>query len=460
MTWENFRGKNVALLGAGIENLSLVPHLKKANATIFVCEQNPEAISEDLRFHHPELKFVSGPDHLKKLGRYHFVFRSPGLPIERIDQALKGVQEPPVVSTAINLFLELTKSKTIGVTGTKGKGTTSTLIGAMLEAAGHKTVVAGNIGKPVFTVFDDLDEDTYVVLELSSFQLEDLEHSPTAAVVLPITSEHLQPLSEASPNFHKSINDYVAAKAHITLHQTGDNLLVFAADSPESTAIASVSKAKKVAVSQNAYQSHWNVDANGNVYRQGDPYIDLQELNLRGRHVYLNVTMALAVTSELGVRRGEQIEAIKKFKPLPHRLEDIGTYEGVRYVDDSYATAPDATIAALTAFEEPIVLIAGGSSKGMEFAELADKIVDSTVKGVVLIGQEAVKIKQALTERAPKLPITDGGSSMASAVAAARSLASAGDVILLSPACASKDMFKSAADRGEQFQRVARIDEL
>jgi UDP-N-acetylmuramoylalanine--D-glutamate ligase len=389
---------------------------------------------------------------LTNISSYDVVFRSPGLPVEQVEKALGAVKQPPLVTSATDLFLSMTEAIVIGVTGTKGKGTTSTMIGSILESAKRDVVVAGNIGKSIFSVIDQLTKDTVVVLELSSFQLEDIKHSPNIAVVLPIGEDHLKPLSEESPNYHKSVNDYVAAKAHITLYQSATDTIVFAADSPDATAVASISKAKKIGVSQSAYQNHWNVGSNGEVFHNGQPYIELTEAGLRGQHVFLNATMAIAAVTELGVGPEAVVEGLRAFKPLPHRLQDCGTFNDVRFVDDSYATNPEATIAALTAFTEPITLIAGGSSKGASFAQLAAAVAASSVKTVVLIGEEGPRLRQALQQAKAELELFDGGQSMAEAVQVAHKQTQPGSVILLSPACASKDMFTNAADRGEQFQ--------
>ncbi len=456
MTWEDFRSKRVALLGAGIENLSLIEHLDAAGAAVFVCDQRSEPVSEEVKYRFPNLKIVTGDQHLDNLGSYDFVFRSPGLPIERVERALEGVKTPPIVTSATDLFLGMTKATVVGVTGTKGKGTTSTMIGSILESAGRSVVVAGNIGKPIFSILNELTPETIVVLELSSFQLEDIRHSPKIAVILPIGEDHLKPLSDESPNYHKSLNDYVAAKSHVTLHQSSDDVLVFAADSPDATAIASISKAKKIAVSQSAYQNHWNVGTHGDVYRSGEPFCDLSTVGLRGQHIFLNATIAAAVAIELGVTIDEITAGLKKFQPLPHRLQEFMTKNEVRFIDDSYATNPEATIAALTAFTEPVILIAGGSSKGADFSSLASKLAESTVAGVVLVGQEAPRLRQAILKVAPDLLIEDGGDSMTSIVEHALGLAKPGMVVLLSPACASKDMFRNAADRGDQFQAAIR----
>ncbi len=455
MQWEEFRHKRVALLGAGIENLSLVPWFVEAGAEVFLCEKNPEAIKDDFRLRFPEVKLVLGTNSLKDLGKYNYLFRSPGMPIKTVSDALKGVIDSPIRSSAIDLFMSMAPGMVIGVTGTKGKGTTSTMIGDILTAAGKSVVVAGNIGKPIFTIFSQLTAQTIVVLELSSFQLEDVNHSPHIGVVLPISEDHLQPLSTTSPNFHPTMNDYVAAKAQITVHQKPSDILVFAADNSDSTAIASVSRAKKISVSQVAREADIGISPAGMLYHQHMPVIDLAKVGLRGQHLFLNAGMASAVAFEMDIRRQDIENGLKAFKPLPHRLEELGQKEGVRYVDDSYATAPDATMAALTAFSEPIVLIAGGSTKGADFAAMAAKVSTSSVKAVVLIGQEAPKIKTELIKAKAAQLTVDGGQTMEEAVAKAQELASKGDVILLSPGCASKDMFINAADRGDRFKKAA-----
>jgi len=451
MQWDDFRAKRVALLGAGLENLGLIPHLVKAQASIFLCDRSAENISEDFARQYPMVKVIVGPNYLQDLGKYDYVFRIAGLPVATLEKALSGIKSPPVVTSPTDLFLALKPCQIIGVTGTKGKGTTATMIGEILQAAGHRVFVVGNIGKPIFSIYDDLSSETFAVIELSSFQLEDVHHSPETAVVLPISQDHLQPLSETNPNYHLTMNDYVAAKSHVTLYQTEKDRLIFAADNPDSTAIASISKAKKIAVSQSAYQNHWNVDGQGNVYQSGEKLLALTELGLQGQHIFLNATIAVATVTELGIELAAIKEGLKAFKPLPHRLQDLGEKGGIRFVDDSYATNPDAAIAALTAFSQPVVLIAGGSPKGVDFTDFAQAIADSTVKSVVLIGQEAPRIRQALQAH-PSVNVIDGGASMAEAVTRAHQQAVAGDVVLLSPGCASKDMFKNAAERGDLFQ--------
>lgn len=450
-SWQDFAGKKVALLGAGIENLALIPHLLVAGAKVTVCDRGDRSDFPELS---PSVQLVAGPGYLDDLGQYDVVFRVAGLPVATLEKALIPLQKKPFVTSPTDLFLALAPCQTIGVTGSKGKGTTSTMIGSILKASGKKAFVVGNIGQPMFDSFKDLGRDSFAIIELSSFQLEDLRHSPDIAVVLAVTeNDHLRPLSNQNPNFHASVNDYVAAKAHITLFQSATDHLVYVADNDLTMSIAQIAKAKKVSVSQLSKDADFFVDQSGIVWTNGKELVDLSKLGLKGQHVFLNTTMAIAVASKLNCREVDIAQGVANFRPLPHRLEQFADHDDVIYIDDSYATAPEAAIAAIGTFDAPIVWIAGGSTKGASFDELARVVAKSTVKEAILIGQEAPSIKESLSHFAQNLPVATP-KTLAEAVKLAQKLAKKGDVVLLSPACASKDMFTNAADRGEQFKAL------
>lgn len=450
MTWGDFAGKKVALLGAGMENMSLIPHLHAAGAAVTLCERLPVILPEAYADH---VRLKIGDDHLAGLDQFDFLFRSPGLPVSRVDAALQGATATPVRTSAMDLFFALGLGVTVGVTGTKGKGTTATMIGSILEAAGRDVIVAGNIGKVIFDVLDDIHPDTIVVMELSSFQLEDISHSPQIAVILPIIPDHLAPLSDRSPNFHPSFERYASAKANITAFQTTTNLLVYAADSKVVQAIAEASVARRLGVGEK--NGDLLVKPTGEIDAGANEQIKLAELGLKGRHVFLDAALASAVARELGCEATEIKRGLENFQPLPHRLQTVGEFDGVTYIDDSYATAPDAAIAAIESIETPLVWIGGGSRKGAEFGELARTAVESGVTAVILMGEEAGRLRSAIEPLKSDLPIFEVGS-IVEAVETARSRAQKGDTVLLSPACASKDMFDSAADRGDQFQAAVK----
>ncbi len=458
-SWPDLAGAKVALLGAALENASLIPHLLRHGGHVTICEWN-QARAESVRETFPSVELSCGDSYLVNLNKFDVLFRSPGFPVATVDKALQKLTTKPLVSSATDLFLALTKSVVIGVTGSKGKGTTCTMISSILDAAGKDVVVAGNIGRPIFDLFNDLTKDTVVILELSSFQLEDLRHSPDIAVILAITeNDHLAPLSADSPNFHASVNDYVAAKAHLTIFQSTNNHLVYVADNDLTMSIADTTKAKKISVSQISKEADFFVDQNGVVWTKNRKLVDLSKLGLRGQHLFLNMTVAITVSSIFNCREVDIIQGITNFRPLPHRLEQIAAKAGIIFVDDSYATTPDATIAAIRTYDQPIVWLAGGSSKGATFDELAQAVAESTVKEAILIGQEANKIKESLSHFAQNIPV-ETPKTLTDAVKLAKKIVQKGDVVLLSPACASKDMFANAAERGDQFQKLVQNSNL
>lgn len=447
MRLEDFSGKKVALLGAGIENIALVGHLQKAGATITVCNREETQATEQLK--KEKVALVVGENYLDDLGQYDYLFRVAGMPIAALKKALTDLPHQPIVTSPTDLFLALKPCHIVGVTGTKGKGTTSAFIGSILEAAGHQVFVVGNIGRAIFEVYDDLKPDSYAVVELSSFQLEDVRESPEIAVILPVTEDHLQPVSATNPNFHPTIAHYQAAKANITAFQSSTDLLVYAADSAASAEMAAGSSARTIGVGTDS--ADLVVSESGQLSSDGGPLMNLQEAGLSGQHIFLNAAMAVAVAREIGCDLASIQQGLRNFRPLPHRMETFATQSGVTFVDDSYATNPTATTAALTAFTQPIVLVAGGATIGADFGELAEKITHSTVKAVVLIGEEAIRLKQSLTEAGFSGDCLTA-ASIDEAVRFAVAASTSGDVVLLSPACKSFDMFKNASDRGEQFQ--------
>lgn len=449
--WEKFRSKKIGLLGAGKENLSLIPFFVKHGADVVICEQNSEPSNIERLERIEGVGLRIGEDALSELTQFDYVFRTPGMPVIDVERAIGSSQPSPIRSSAVDLFLEYYGKQVIGVTGTKGKGTTSTMIHSILKAGSKKVQLAGNIGNSIFESIDQIDDETWVVMELSSFQLEDISHSPHVAVLLPVTSEHLQPLSARSPNYHRSLEDYIEAKRQLVAFQTADDVVVYAADSPTSTKMAESSKATQYGVGRSA---EFAVLTGDELVFQGRK-ISLAKAGIKGDHLLLDAALAAVTAVQCGIKSEDVIPGLKTFKPLPHRMEKIGVFNGITVINDSYATAPDATIAALSAFDQPTILLAGGSSKGMDFTELAQAIIRRKVKAVLLIGQEAPRIEKSLQE-INYSGIVEKLDTLEQAVNRATEIAVSGDTILLSPACASKDMFIDAADRGTQFTLLTR----
>lgn len=349
-------------------------------------------------------------------------------------------------TTIQHIFFQEVRSKNIiGVTGTKGKGTTSTLIYEMLKAFGKRVFLGGNIGVPVLDFVRDVSPDDWVVLELSNFQLYNLTYSPHIAVCLMIVPEHM--------DWHPNIDEYAEAKANLFRHQKPEDIAIYFADNEYSAKIASYSPGKKIPFFRRpgAYMD------DAKVMVDGSEIIDKSEIKLLGEHNLQNICAALTAVWQVEQNRDAARRALASFSGLEHRLEFAGEIDGVKYIDDSFGTAPETTIVAIKAFEQPKVIILGGSDKGADFTALAQEIKNSNVRQAIIIGQITDKITQALNN-AGFTAITTGLSSMTEIVDKARELAEPGDVVLLSTGAASFGMFKNYKDRGEQFkQAVAKL---
>lgn len=383
---------------------------------------------------------ILGEGAFAQLNDFDLVIRTAGL-------ALYKLTTTATVWSATNEFFAQCPAQIIGVTGSKGKGTTASLIASMLEAAGKKVWLVGNIGVPALGVLSQVQPDDIVVYELSSFQLWDLQRSPHTAVVLFIEQEHL--------DVHRSMEEYVEAKAQITRHQQSSDTLIYNADNDHARHIADASVAQKI-----GYPSDSHAHIKDEAFYYGEQRIcAVTSLSLPGVH---NKQNALAAIDAVWGYTNDvvAIEAgLHAFKGLAHRLAYVATVDGVDYYDDSIATTPASAIAALRTFAgKPMVIILGGSSKGADFTELAKEMTQHSVRAI-LIGDEAQAIAAAcdangfvsyeILENATAQLFTQ----MAAEVFAQRpeEVAKTGGVVLLSPASASFGLFKNYVDRGDQF---------
>lgn len=453
---KRMKQKKIAIIGFGKEGRSAYRFLKKIatfrNAELWI-------LDNDKKTRVPPGAFSRlGGSYLKDLEQFDVIIRSPGVKYyaPEIQTALKnGV----TVTSPTKLFFEYARRKTnniIGVTGTKGKGTTSTLITKILEAslrrtpgqAKTKVFLAGNIGAPALDIIPKLTKKSWVILELSSFQLIDLTESPHIAVALMTTSEHL--------NWHKNVAEYWDAKANIVRSQTARDFAVLAHDHPASMAYARLTKARTLTFSRHTPVKKGVFVENGSFYFSDGKWKEkicaTGIMQIPGRHNWENAGAAITVAKILGIPNDVIERTLARFKGLEHRLEFVALKKGIRYYNDSYATTPETTIAAITAFEQPKILVLGGSSKGSDFTDLGKVISRSkSVKAIIGIGVEWPRIKACIHN--PNLSFIEGHRTMPSIVKAAADIARAGDIVLLSPACASFDMFKNYGDRGEQFKR-------
>lgn len=425
-----YKGKKVAILGHGIEGKDAESYLKNAGAEVAVLDQKYDE------------------NYLDGLSAYDLIVRSPGV-YRNLPQIAQAEINGVLISSPINIFFENCPGKIIGVTGTKGKGTTSSLIYNILKASGFDAYLAGNIGKPFLELLKDIKKDSWVILELSSFQLIDLKKSPHIGVVLNITSDHM--------DWHKDSDEYINAKKNIIKFQGPDDYALINADYDIPKSFEELGAGKK-------YYFSKNTKVNGSYVKDGEIIINTGEgeesigfaskLLLRGVHNWENVTAAV-LASRLS---GASVTAIKKevfsFKGLEHRLELVDEIGGIKFYNDSFATGPQPTIAAVKSFSEPTTLILGGSDKGLDYKDLAREIAGlTTVGSIILIGQIGSDIGSLITLAGYKGTISDmGRSSMIEIVKKAIENTPKGGVVLLSPAAASFDMFENYKDRGNQFK--------
>jgi len=444
----NLFGKKIAILGFGIEGQSLVNFLLGKNNKIVVFDQKDRGELKGIQtFEKKGISFVLGKDYFKKgLKDFDFVFRSPLFKLS-LPEIKEAKQAGVVVSSATKLFFDSCKGRIIGVTGSKGKGTTSTLVYNILKEQGFKVFLGGNIGKPILSLLPKLKETSWVVLELSSFQLQDLKKSPHIAVVLFITPEHL--------DYHETFNEYVKAKENIVIHQGKNDYAVINADNKDSLSFSKNTRAKKFFFSK-VKEVKGSYVKGKEIFFKDVLIGEIDDLKLIGRHNLENV--CAAITASFLAKAG--LPAIKKavfsFSGLEHRLEKVRSYKGINFYNDSFSTMPDASIAAIRSFKKPLILIAGGSEKNADFTNLGEEIVKSKVKSLILIGQTAKKIKESTLKAGFKGKIIEGLRNMEEIISLVFKEAEAGDTVLLSPGCASFGMFKDYKDRGKQFKKYVK----
>lgn len=422
----------VALLGFDTEGKVSYDYYRAQGADITICDQKTDIEVPD------GAKAQLGDGYLDNLDRFDVLVRTAGMAPRLILEKNPDVADK--ITTQVNEFLRVCPTQNvIGVTGTKGKGTTSTLITKLLEAVGKDVYLGGNIGVPPLSFLDRLTADSWVVLELSSFQLMDLQSSPRIGICLMVVPEHL--------NWHEDMDEYTGAKAHLFAQQTSDDIAIYFAENELSKEIAAAGAGRKL-----PYYRSPGAFVNGNMITiDGTEICTTDELKLLGKHNWQNVCAALTAYWQVDQDIDAARAIFTTFSGLEHRLEFVRELDGVKYYDDSFGTTPETAIVALQAFQQPKIAILGGSDKGAQYDTLAQAVRTGNVRRALLIGNQAAKIQAAL-EGAGFTDFEPGGDTMEQIITKARTTARPGDVVLLSTGCASFDMFANYKDRGNQFK--------
>lgn len=442
----NFKDKTVAVIGLARTGLPLVEYLDGRAKKLILADANDQVELPEKYRKQKNIEIILGQNYLSAVKKSDIAFISPGISRAKIDAGKAKL------TSEIELIFDLLPNQIIGVTGSNGKTTTVSLIHHILKTANIGSVVGGNIGNALIDDLPKIKKSDVVILELSSFQLEYLEKSPHIAVVLNVSSNHL--------DRHGNLKKYIQAKSNILKHQKSKDLAILNADDREISALVNKTPAEKVFFTvqksmENAYHPKaGNIAYNYN--KEEQEICSYEGWQLPGKHNLANLLAALAAVRRFKIKQKLLEKAISTFKPLEHRIELVTAKRGVAYYNDSKATTPDATIAALNSFGKKIILIAGGSDKDMEYFGLA-QIIPRQVKKLILMGNTGPKIAAEIKKHFPDFyenVLECFDQELDQCLRAAQKASMSGDVVLFSPASASFDQYKDFEERGKVFKKL------
>lgn len=455
------RNKKVAIIGIGVSNIPLLEYFYNLSAEISIFDiKQKESLNKEIaeKIDKYNINYYGGEDNLNYLIGFDIIFRSPSI-MPYIKELKAEHDRGAIITSEIEMVLKLSPCKIIGITGTEGKTTTTSIIYEIIKKAGYKCYLGGNIGKPIFTKIEKMTPNDIVLLELSSFQLMNINISPDISLVTNIYPDHL--------NIHSSYAEYQNAKKNIFKHQNENGIVVLNYDNEITRSFAKDVNSKirffssKTDIKDGYVYDDINQTIKYNKDGIGHNILTKSEIKIRGIHNYENICAALAVTEGIASRE-QQIEAIKEFCGVEHRLEFVRELNGVKWYNDSIGTSPASTIAALNAFEENIILLAGGSDKGLDYTEIGEAIAKN-VGILILCGPTSIKIEKstkiALNKFNKNIEIYNV-SNLKEAVNLANNKSKSGDIVLLSPASASFDAFENFAQRGAKFKELVNFLEM
>jgi UDP-N-acetylmuramoyl-L-alanine---L-glutamate ligase len=420
--------QRILILGWGREGQSSYEVLKAScpNADIFCSDQNTDLLID-----------VQTTPYLQNLEQFDVIFKTPAIPV-RTPELQTYLSLGKKITSQLNEFLAVYRSQTVGITGTKGKSTTSSLVAHLLREIGKDTIFAGNIGTPVFSIVDQVQDEMTLVIEMSSYQLETTTSSPHVAILLNLFPEHL--------NYHQGIENYVQAKSHITLHQNNNDIFVFNQDIPVVAQVATQTVAQKYPFS---YASPLQYPD-----RVHAVLTQLEGVSLPATVKTRNVLPAVLAIQHLEWRPEQVLTALSTFTPLPHRLETVSTSHQMTWIDDTLATIPEATIAALEALPRVDVLLLGGYDRGIDFAPVVEAVMKKKVPYIGFFQPSGQKMYDLIQQRysPDEQPVMKLVNDMEDAVRFAYEHTSVNGVVLLSPSSPSFGQFKDYRDKSQQFR--------
>ena len=445
--FERLRGKRAVVLGIGVSNRPLIRMLLEYGAEVTACDKTPrEKLDEEvLALERLGARLHVGEDYLEGL-EADVVFRTPGMRPD-LPQIRRLTEGGAQLTSEMEAFFDVCPCTRIAVTGSDGKTTTTTLIAKILEHAGKKVWIGGNIGQPLLPLAKEMSPEDFAVVELSSFQLMTMTSSAEVAVVTNLAPNHL--------DVHKSMEEYIAAKKNVYLHQSPSGKLVVNMDNAITHSFVGKAKGRVEEFSRFGIPENGVYLQNGTIYRNGKKIMDAADIRIPGVHNIENY-MAAACAVE-GFASDADIDAVaRSFGGVEHRIELVRELDGVRYYNDSIASSPTRTIAGLHSFDRRVILIAGGYDKHIPFDALGPEIC-AHVKLLILCGATADKIRAAVEgapEYVPGQPEIVTVQSLGDAVELAHTRAQRGDIVTLSPACAAFDQFKNFMVRGESYKKM------
>ncbi len=450
--FNSLENKRIAMCGIGISNTPMINNFLEKGARVFACDRRERTAIGELadRLEKAGAELRLGENYLKDL-EVDVIFRTPGMNfyLPELEEARRnGI----AVTSEMEVFFDLCPATIFAVTGSDGKTTTTTLISKMLEAAGKKVHVGGNIGRPLLPDIDKISPEDFVVVELSSFQLISMRKSPDVAVITNVAPNHL--------DVHKDMDEYIGAKKNIMLHQNAFSRTVLNLDDEITAGFASDVRGQLLysSMEKKIKNGAW-IDGEGNIFMSyrgiNAPIMNKSEIAIMGEHNVANYLSAISAV--WGYVGAEEIRTVaREFMGVEHRIEFVRELDGVRYYNDSIASSPTRTIAGLKSFEGNVILLAGGYDKHIPFEPMVPYIIDK-VKLLILTGPTTGKIEKAVKSDSRYMgynPTIIHSESLEQSVAIAREKAVAGDTVTLSPACASFDAFPNFAVRGDKYREL------